>query len=41
MGQASVRDRADFHVGGYFRATGNSECDTMTPVGTPELMLII
>jgi len=38
MGQASIRDEADYHVGRYFRATGNGQCGIVHPAGSLDLM---
>lgn len=38
MGQASICDEANYHVGRYFRATGNSKCGIVPPAGPLDLM---
>lgn len=38
MGQASVCNEANYHVGGHFRATGNSKCGIASPAGPQDLM---
>ena len=38
MGQASIRDEANYHVGRYFRATGNGKCGIVPPAEPFDLM---
>ena len=41
MGQASIRNETNFHVGGHCRATRNSKCGIVPPAGPLDLMEVM